>query len=108
MSTASDGARRERKVRDELIARGWEPIFRAAASKGPADIGLAHPDHGLALIHVGSRTKTLGPADRERLCHAAELCSALALLAIVTPRNPTRYWHVTRDTASRWPEWSPT
>lgn len=107
MSTASDGARRERKVRDHFVDHGWTPIFRAAASKGPADIGLAHPTHGLALIQVGSRTKTLGPADRERLVTAAELCGALALLAIVVPRQPIRLFQVTRGLPRTWEEWKP-
>jgi hypothetical protein len=107
MSTASNGRAYEHRVRDDLIAKGWVPIFRAAGSKGPADIGLAHPFHGLALIQVGARSKTLGPADRERLCRAADLCSALALLAIVVPRQPIRYFNVTRDVPSRWTEWEP-
>lgn len=106
MSTATDGRRREHKVRDDLAARGWVPIMRAAASKGPADLLLAHPDHGAALVQVGSRTKTLGPADRERFCTAAELCGALALLAVVIPRAGITYWTVTRDTASKWERWT--
>lgn len=106
MSTASDGARRERKVRDHMTLTGWVPIMRAAASKGPADLLLAHPDHGAALVQVGSRTKTLGPADRDRLVTAAELCGALALLAIVVPRQGITYWQVTRETPARWERWS--
>ena len=106
MSTAQLGARRERMVRDDLITHGWEPIARSAASKGPADLVMAHAEHGVALVQVGSRSKTLGPADRERLCHAAELCSALSLLAIVVPRQPIRYFAVTRETASKWQEWA--
>lgn len=105
MSTATDGRRREYKVRDDLILQGWEFIARAAASKGPADLVMAHLEHGVALVQVGSRSKTLGPADRERLCHASELCSALPLLAIVVPREPIRYVVVTRDVPSKWPEW---
>ena len=105
MSTAATGARRERMVRDAMIRDGWEFIARAAASKGPADLVMAHLEHGVALVQVGSKSKALGPADRERLCHAAELCSALPLLAIVVPRQPIRYFVVTRDTASKWPEW---
>lgn len=89
-----------------MIRSGWLPLFRAAGSKGPADIGMMHPTHGLALVQVGSRSKTLGPADRERLCYAADLCSALPLLAIVIPREPIRYFVVTRETASKWEEWA--
>ena len=105
MSTAQTGARRERMVRDDLIRQGWEFIARAAASKGPADLVMAHLEHGVALVQVGSRSKTLGPADRERLTHAAELCSALPLLAIVVPREPIKYRVVTNDKPATWPEW---
>jgi len=89
-------------VRDDMATRGWVPIMRAAASKGPADLLLAHPVHGAALVQVGRKSKTLGPADRERLCTAAELCGALALLAVHLPRAGVTYWLVTRDTPSRW------
>jgi hypothetical protein len=102
MSTATDGRRREYKVRDHLAELGWVPIMRAAASKGAADLLLAHPDHGPALVQVGSKSKALGPADRDRLCTAAELCGALALLAIVIPRAGITYWTVTRATPSKW------
>lgn len=105
MSTASDGRRREHKVRDDLKAHGWEFVMRAAASKGAADLLMAHPEHGPALVQVGSKTKTLGPDDRERLCHVADLCSALPLLAIVTPRRPITYYVVTRDIPSTWTSW---
>ena len=111
MSTATSGRRKEYQVRDDMLPHGWEPIFRAAGSKGPADIGMAHELHGLALIQVGTRNKTLGPADRARLLRAAWLCSALPILAqvIPTPGKATeiRYWHVTPDTARHWQEWHP-
>src|SRR5690348_6983940 len=106
MSTATDGRRREYQVRDDMQTRGWQPIMRAAASKGPADLLLAHPDHGPALIQVGSKSKQLSPADRERLCSAAELCGALALLAIVVPRAGITYWLVTRAVPSQWERWA--
>lgn len=106
MSTASDGARRERRVRDEMIGEGWHFIMRAAASKGPADLAMAHPEHGLALVQVGSKSKTLGPADRERLCDAAELCSAIALLAVIRPREKTQTWVVDRGLPGGWEVWS--
>ena len=106
MSTATDGRRREHKVRDHMTDDGWQPIMRAAASKGAADLLMAHPYYGAALVQVGSKSKTLGPADRERLCYAAELCSALPLLAIVTPRQPIAYWIVTRDTPAKWEKWA--
>jgi hypothetical protein len=107
MSTASDGRRREHKVRDDLIAHGWRFIMRAAASKGPADLLMACPEQGAALIQVGSRTKTLSPADRTRFLHAADLCHALPILAVVVPRQPIRYWLVGAGTASTWDEWVP-
>lgn len=105
MSTAQTGARRERLVRDDMIRDGWEFIARAAASKGPADLVMAHLEHGVALVQVGSKSKALGPADRERLCYAAELCSALPLLAIVVPRQPIAYYVVTRGMPATWPTW---
>jgi hypothetical protein len=107
MSTASQGRAREHRVRDHLTSHGWELIARSAGSKGPADLVMASPVSGGALIQVGTQNKTLGPADRERLLHAAWLCSALPLLAVVTPRQPIRYFLVTSDTASKWTEWSP-
>lgn len=106
MSTAQLGARRERLVRDAMTRDGWVWIMRAAASKGAADLLMAHPVHGAALVQVGSASKTLGPADRDRLCVAAELTGALAILAIVIPRQPIRYWLVTRDKPAAWDEWS--
>jgi len=106
VSTATNGRAREYKVRDHMTETGWFPIMRAAASKGPADLLLAHPVHGAALVQVGSKSKTLGPADRERLCHAAELCGSLALLAVVIPRRPITYWEVTRETPGKWSRWT--
>jgi len=111
MSTATSGRAREHKVRDHLAELGWELIFRSAGSKGPADIGMAHEQHGLALIQVGTGNKTLGPAGRARLLRAAWLCSALPILAqvIPTPGKATeiRYWHVTAHTARHWAAWDP-
>ena len=102
MSNASRGRSSEYRVAAEFISHGWSLIMRAAASKGPADLALAHPDHGLALVQVGRRSKQLSPADRERLCRAAELCGALPLLAQHIPRQPIVIHHVNRDPASRW------
>lgn len=109
MSTASTGAARERAARDWLANQGWVPIMRAAASKGPADLLMAHPHHGAALIQVGTeKSKSLGPADRVRLCDAADLCGALPLLVTVS-RGPTyRVRWVTRDLPSTWAEWPTT
>lgn len=107
MSTATSGRAREHKVRDHLIRNGWEPIFRAAASKGPADIGMAHEDYGLALIQVGTGNKTLGPTERARLLRAAWLCSALPIVAQVIPRAGITYWQVIDGPPSTWTEWKP-
>lgn len=86
---------------------GWHFIMRAAASKGPADIAMAHPEHGLALVQVGTEvSKSLGPADRERLVKAAELSSALPVLATVN-RGVIRYRIVTRDQPRHWEEFDP-
>ena len=107
MSTATAGRGREHKVRDHMADHGWTPIMRSAASKGAADLAMAHPEHGLALVQVGARSKTLSPADRARFLNAAELCSALPVLAIAANRTPIRYWLVTAGTASTWQEWKP-
>lgn len=104
MSTATSGRAREYRVRDHMTDHGWQPIMRAAASKGAADLLMAHPLHGAALVQVGTANKSLGPADRERFVHAAELCGALALLATAT-RTGIRFWWVTRDQPRHWTEW---
>jgi hypothetical protein len=106
MSTATSGRAREYRVRDHLATHGWQPIMRAAASKGPADLLMGHPFWGAALIQVGARSKVLGPADRARFVEAAELVGALCLLAVAT-REGIRFWQVTRDVPSRWEEWTP-
>jgi hypothetical protein len=106
MSTARLGRDREHRVAADLARFGWQLVMRAAASKGPADLLVAHSEHGAALVQVGSKSKTLGPADRERLVTAAELCSALPLLAVVIPRQPIAYHVVDRGLPSRWARWS--
>src|SRR4051812_28371830 len=105
MTTARLGRDREHRVAADLTARGWHLVMRAAASKGPADLLMAHPVYGAALVQVGSKTKTLGPADRERLVAAAELCSALPLLAVVVPRHPIGYRVVDHGPPGRWHRW---
>lgn len=102
MSTAATGRRREYAVRDHLIAHGWIFVMRAAASKGSADLLMAHPHHGAALVQVGSKSKALGPLDRERLVSDAEAVGALALLAVVVPRQPITYRVVTRGKPATW------
>jgi hypothetical protein len=86
---------------------GWMLVMRSAASKGPADFCTLHPFLGLAFVQVGTaKSKTLSPLDRDRLVSIAEQTHALPLLATSGPGIPTRFWVVTRDTASTWKEWT--
>ena len=103
---ARNGAARERRTRDRLIESGWTQVMRAAGSKGAGDLLLGHPIHGAALVQVGTESKTLGPADRDRFVTAAELVCALPLLATWS-RAGVRYFVVTRDVPSKWQEWTP-
>jgi Holliday junction resolvase-like predicted endonuclease len=107
MSTATDGRRREHKVRDAMVKQGWELIARSAGSKGPADLVMASETRGVALIQVGTGSKQLGPAARARLLRAAWLCSAEPVIAQVIPRRGIRYWHLGQGPASTWTEWTP-
>lgn len=111
MSTATSGRAREYKVRDDLIAKGYPFIMRAAASKGPGDLLHGHPFLGAVLVQVGTGNKTLGPDDRNRFVGAAILTNAMPILAsvIAQPGKPTRitYWHVTDDVPSTWKEFRP-
>jgi hypothetical protein len=105
VSDYSNGRKREYKVRDHMIDHGWTWVMRASSSKGCADLLMAHPVHGAALVQVGSKSKEIGPAARERFLHAAELCSALPLLAVVIPRRGIRYWVVGAGSGRTWAEW---
>ncbi|MCD4535671.1 hypothetical protein LRP67_16380 [Nocardioides sp. cx-169] len=111
MSTATQGRAREHKVRDHMADAGWHFIMRAAASKGPADLLLAHPEHGAALVQVGTTSKSLGPADRIRFLTAADLCGALPILATVIPdpgkATTIRYLLVGPGPASTWEAYTP-
>jgi hypothetical protein len=107
MSTATNGRAREYRVRDHLIAHGWELVARSAGSKGAADLVMVHPDHGLALVQVGTPNKTLGPNDRARFLRLAGLCSALALVAVVIPSIGVRYRLVSDGPATHWERWQP-
>jgi hypothetical protein len=107
MSTATNGRAREHRISKLMTAHGWLQIMRAAGSKGPADLAMLHPFLGLAWVQVGTAaSKTLGPDARDRLVSIAEQTHALALLATSGPGVPTRFWVVTRETASNWKEWS--
>ena len=104
MSTATNGRAREYRVRDRMTDAGWLFVMRSAGSKGAADLCMVHPFYGLALVQVGTASKALGPADRDRFVTIAEACGAMALLASCAPGVPARFWIVTRDTASKWEE----
>lgn len=104
---AKAGAAKEHVVKNAMVDAGWLHIMRAAASKGPADLLLGHPIHGGALVQVGSKSKSLGPADRARLLEAADLIGALAILAVVVPRKGIRYHVVSLGPASTWTEFTP-
>ena len=107
MSAATNGRAREHRISKLMINHGWLQIMRAAGSKGPADLAMLHPFLGLAWVQVGTaKSKTLSPLDRDRLASIAEQTHALPLLATSGPGIPTRFWVVTRDTASTWKEWA--
>jgi hypothetical protein len=106
MTHYSNGKAREYRVRDALIADGWTLIAQTGGSKGAADLVMACPERGWLLVQVGSKTKALGPADRERLCDLADIGGALAVLAIVIPRQGITYYEVTRDVPSKWARWA--
>lgn len=105
MSTATQGRAREHKVSADLAERGWVQIARAAGSKGPADLVMAHPEHGVALVQVGTDAKTLGPEARHLLLYAAELCSALPIVAHCW--RGIRYRLVLDGPPSTWEVWTP-
>lgn len=111
MSTASQGRYREYQVRDDLNAKGYPQVMRAAASKGAADLLHGHHLVGAVLVQVGTGNKTLNQEGRDRFCEAAELCHALPVLAtvIATPgkRTEITYWLVNRDVPSTWKQWTP-
>ena len=105
---ARNGAARERRIRDRMTDRGWQLVARSAGSKGAADLVMVHPDHGLALVQVGTAaSKALGPDDRRRFLDLADLCSALPLVALCTPRLPVRFHVVNEGPASTWEAYQP-
>jgi hypothetical protein len=111
MSTATQGRSREHRVSLLMQTHGWRQIMRAAASKGPADLLMAHPVHGAALVQVGTASKNLSPADRVRLCDAADLCGALPIVVNVIEQRglPTKHrWYVvTRGAPKTWTTFDP-
>lgn len=107
MSTATSGRAREYRVRDHLIAHGWHLVARSAGSKGAADLVMVHPDHGLALVQVGTPKKALGPADRARFIALADLCSALPIIATPIPGQGIRYRECNINRPLSWEDWTP-
>jgi hypothetical protein len=111
MSAATSGRAREYRVRDDLAAKGYPAVMRAAASKGAGDLLHGHPLLGGLLIQVGTGNKTLGPEARARFLEAAALIHAMPILATVvaTPgkRTEITYWHVTHDVPATWRRWEP-
>ena len=101
------GNYREYKVRDDMERAGWTRVMKAGGSRGVADLLLAHPDHGGALVQVGGADKALTPAERQRFLHIAWLCGHLPIVAIAAPRQPIRYWLVCDAPMSRWERWTP-
>lgn len=107
MSTATSGRAREYKVRDHLISMGWTFVNRSAASKGAMDLILASEERGLIFVQAGTeKSKSLGPADRERFVHISYLASAVPVIATVE-RGKFRYREVTLDKPAKWPDWDP-
>lgn len=107
MSTATSGRAREYRVRDDMVSHGWHLVARSAGSKGVADLVMVHPDHGLALVQVGTPKKALGPAERVRFIRLAELCSALPILATPIPGVGIRYRQAGVLGPMSWEEWKP-
>jgi tRNA splicing endonuclease len=106
MSTATSGRAREYKVRDQLIAHGFELVMRSAGSKGAADLAMARADIGLILVQVGTDKKSLGPADRIRFVKLAAAARAKPILATVT-RQGIEYRVVNQLTPRWWGQWNP-
>lgn len=107
MSTATSGREREYRVSKHMVKYGWRQIMRSAGSKGSADLLMASLEHGAALVQVGTGNKTLGPADRIRFVDDADLCGALAILAVCNPRTTPVFWRVTLGKPANWEPWTP-
>ena len=108
MSTATSGRAREHRVSKAMIDAGWSQVARSAASKGVADLIMVHPDHGLALVQVGTHaSKRLGPEDRAKFLRMAGLCSALPVVALVRHGVGITYWQPTLGPFGEWSPWAP-
>ena len=79
VNTAHQGRGVEYRVRDHLIAHGYE-VIRAAASKGPADlIGIKQ---GQVLFLNVKRTALPGPDERRELVRLAALLPGVGVPVI--------------------------
>jgi Holliday junction resolvase len=74
------GTRFEHKVRDDLIANGYE-VMRAAGSKGSTKIDLIAMKPGQILFIQCKSNGTLPPAEWDRVHEVAGWVGAVALLA---------------------------
>ncbi len=80
------GTRFEHKVRDDLIANGYE-VVRAAGSKGSTKIDLLAVKPGQALFIQCKSSGALPPAEWDRLVEVAAWVGAVPLLAANGPRG---------------------
>lgn len=102
-NTAHQGRRVEWKVRDYLIANGYD-VVRAAASKGPADLVCFKP--GQVLVVSVKRSSAPPPAERAELLRVASLLPGLVpLVAIGLPRLTFR--RLTGGGPNDWESWAP-
>lgn len=86
MSHYAAGTRFEHKVRDHLIANGYE-IMRAAGSKGSTKIDLIAIKPGELLLIQCKRTGLIGPAEWNRVFEVAGWVGAVPLVAANGPRG---------------------
>lgn len=91
-SAVVQGRQKEWKVRDALIADGYE-VLRAAGSKGALDLLAIKPGEQL-FVQVKSGQQGLGPAAWNRLFDLAAMVGAIPILADVQPRVPVAYWRL--------------
>ena len=101
MSKKRFGARRERQVRDSLVAAGWL-VVRATGSLGFADLVALKAGERPLMVEVkanaGSPFKNFPPERRRELVEAAEMAGAVAVLAHWPPRGKLQWIY-----SSEWP-----
>lgn len=99
MTNYQKGANFERKVKADLIAKGWCAV-RSAGSHGVLDI-LAH--HKKFALYVQVKTDgAFPPKERRELMRLAKKHGAAPILAVKPARgDPIRYWLIDRKGESR-------